>query len=79
MASASSVDYLAKTHIRASIVSKGAALWPRLVRAAMMASIFLIVVCGLVLVATVLISASSSLLMSASGLPAWTIMTSRTL
>ena len=54
----------------ASTVSRGAALWPRLVRATMIVLIFLIVFCGLVLAATALISASSSLLTSASGLPA---------
>jgi len=64
------IDYLARTHIKASTVSKGAALWPRLVRASMMALIFLIVFCGLVLAATALISASSSLLIRASLAPA---------
>ena len=62
--------YLARTHISASTVSKGAALWPRLVRASMMALIFLIVFCGLVLAATALISASNSLLINASLAPA---------
>ena len=41
----------AKTHMSASTVSNGAALWPRLVRAAMIALILFIVACGLVLAA----------------------------
>ena len=60
MASASSVDYRAKTQITASTVSNGAVLGPRLVRASMIALNFLVVFCGLVLAATALISVTRS-------------------